>query len=63
VFVVWDEPTPMPFLAIAPAIRPGAVVGAAVDHYALLRTTEDLLGLPHVGRAAGAPSMRVALHL
>jgi phospholipase C len=63
VFVAWDEPTPMPFLAIGPSIRAATVVHPAVDHYALLRTTEDLLGLPAIGRAATAPSMRAALHL
>jgi hypothetical protein len=62
-FVVWDEPTPMPFLAVAPSIRPGTVVKPAVDHYALLRTTEELLGLPVLGTARTAPSMRAPLHL
>jgi hypothetical protein len=63
VFVVWDEPTPMPFLAIAPSIRPGTVVANRVDHYALLRTTEELLGLPFLGAARTAPSMRGSLRL
>ena len=59
VFVVWDEPTPMPFLAIAPTIKGGTVVGIPIDHYALLRTTEDLLGLRvHLGTARTAPSLR-----
>jgi hypothetical protein len=63
VFVVWDEPTPMPFLAVAPSIRPGTVVANRVDHYALLRTTEELLGLPLLGAARTAPSMRGSLRL
>lgn len=63
IFVVWDEPTPMPFLAVAPSIPPGAVIRTAVDHYALLRLTEDLLGLPRIGNAARAPDLRPALHL
>jgi hypothetical protein len=62
-FVVWDEPTPMPFLAVAPSIRPGTVVRPRVDHYALLRTTEELLGVPALGAARTAPTMRAALHL
>ena len=62
VFVVWDEPTPMPFVAVAPTIAAGATERAPVDHYALLRTTEDLLGIEgHLGTAATAPSMRGAL--
>jgi hypothetical protein len=59
VFVVWDEDTPMPNIVIAPSVRPGTTVAARVDHYALLRTTEELLGIPTLlGRAATATSMR-----
>jgi len=59
-----DEDSPMPFIAIAPTVRPRTVLGAAVDHYALLRTTEEMLGLPTLlGAAAQAPSMRTSLHL
>jgi hypothetical protein len=64
IFVVWDEDSPMPFIAIAPTVRPRTVLGAAVDHYALLRTTEEMLGLPTLlGAAAQAPSMRTSLRL
>ena len=64
IFVVWDEPTPMPFLAVAPSIKPGSRTGTALDHYALLRTTEELLGLPTtLGTARTAPSLRPLLHL
>jgi hypothetical protein len=59
VFVIWDEYTPMPNLVIAPSVRPGTTVAAQVDHFALLRTTEELLGLPSLlGAAASAPSIR-----
>jgi hypothetical protein len=59
VFVVWDEETPMPFIAIAPTVDQGTVTHVALDHYALLRTTEDLLGITsHLGTAGAAPSMR-----
>lgn len=62
VFVVWDEPTPMPFIAVTPSIRPGTVLRTAVDHYSLLRTTEELLGIgEHLGAAATSPSMRSGL--
>ena len=64
VFLVWDEPTPMPFIAVAPAIVPGTVGTGTFDHYALLRATEDLLGLPaHIGAAATARDLRTALGL
>jgi hypothetical protein len=45
VFVVWDEPTPMPLVVISPRTTPGTVAGPSFSHYALLRTTEELLGL------------------
>jgi hypothetical protein len=64
IFVVWDEDSPMPFLAIAPTVPTGTVLGAGIDHYALLRTTEEMLGIPtRLGAAAHAPSMRASLHV
>jgi Phosphoesterase family len=64
VFVVWDEPTPMPLVVISPRTTPGTVASPSFSHYALLRTTEELLGLsPLLGHAAGAPSMRPAFGL
>jgi hypothetical protein len=63
VFLVWDEPTPMPFVVVSPSTPPGTVASTPADHYALLRTTEELLGLPLLGRAAGAASLRAAYRL
>jgi hypothetical protein len=64
VFVVWDEPTPMPLLVVAPTVGKGTVSTAPFDHYSLLRTTEELLGLdPALGQAAGAVSLRPAFGL
>lgn len=65
VVIVWyDEYTPLPNAWIAPSIRPGSRFTTPTDQYALLRTTEDLLGLrDHVGAAADAPSMRGAFNL
>jgi hypothetical protein len=70
VIVTWDESSHgsaasqrIPTLVIAPSIRPGTVATERFDHYALLRTTEQLLGLrPFLGAAATAPSMRAAFH-
>jgi hypothetical protein len=58
VFVVWDEFTPMPFIVVSPTTRPGTMVTSPLDHYGLLRTTEEMLGLPYLGRAGSAVSMR-----
>jgi hypothetical protein len=63
VFIVWDEPTPMPFLVIAPSVASGASTIEPFNHYSLLRTTEELLGLPLLGQAAHANSMRTAFGL
>lgn len=70
VFVTWDESShgdaatqKIPTLVIAPSVRPGTIATKRFDHYALLRTTEELLGLrPFLGAAATAPSMRAAFH-
>ena len=36
---------------------------AAVNHYGLLRGTEEMLGLPLLGNAAGATSLRTVFHI
>jgi hypothetical protein len=53
----------MPLVVVSPSTPTGAVELTPVDQYALLRTTEELLGLPLLGHAATAPSMRAAFHL
>lgn len=67
VVLTWDEGTgstnQVPTIVIAPSVRPGTVVGVRLDHYALLRSTEDLLGLGHIGAAATAPSLAAAFGL
>jgi hypothetical protein len=72
VFVLWDEYSPVPNLFIAPSVHPGTVLPAPVDptadpvysHYSVLRTTEELLGIPtYLGAADGAPSLGVPLNL
>jgi hypothetical protein len=63
VFVVWDEPTPMPLLVIGPTVPRGTDATESFSHYSLLRTTEELLGLPLLGQASAASSMRDAFKL
>ncbi len=63
IFVVWDEDSPMPNIAISPSTPPGTRPGQAFNHYSLLRTTEELLGLPLIGAATTAATMRPAMHL
>jgi phosphatidylinositol-3-phosphatase len=56
VFVVFDEAyeagNGVPALALGPLVRPGSRVAAPMTHYSLLRTIEDGLGLPRLGRSA-----------
>ncbi len=64
VFVVWDEPGIIPNIVISPSTTPGTTVDTPFDHYSLLRTTEEMLGIGgHLGRADGARSMRSAFRL
>jgi hypothetical protein len=42
---------------IAPSVPPGRTSATRFDHYSLLATTEDLLRLPRLGGAVGAPSL------
>ncbi len=39
---------------LSPFIRPGTITNTAYNHYALLRSVEDLFALPHLGYAAQA---------
>ena len=42
---------------LSPLIRPGTISTAEYNHYSLLRTVEDIFGLPHLGDAA-MPAVR-----
>ncbi|HEX4777266.1 MAG TPA: alkaline phosphatase family protein [Acidimicrobiia bacterium] len=60
VVVVYDEYTDLPNVVIAPSVAPGSHFDGAFDHYGMLRTIEDMLGLPPLNAAATAPSLRGA---
>jgi phospholipase C len=66
-FVTWDEGSAalqrVPLIVVAPSVPRGTLVRQAYDHYSLLRTTEQLLGLPALRGAVGASSMVSAFHL
>jgi phosphatidylinositol-3-phosphatase len=72
IFITWDEPNDFDVnpprqtiatIVIAPTVRAGVRVGTRFNHYAMLRTTEELLGLrPFLGGAANATSMRSGFH-
>jgi hypothetical protein len=58
-----DEDSYIPNIAIAPSVIPGTAAATAVNHYGLLRATEEMLGLPLLGNAAGATSLRTVFHI
>lgn len=67
-FITWDENdsggSRVATYVIAPSVVPGTRSAARFDHYSLLRTTEEMLGLsPLLGQAATAASMAPAFHL
>ena len=50
-------------IVISPFVTPGTVSQTTFTHYSLLRTPENLLGLPLLGRAQNAVGMRRAFGL
>ena len=68
VFLTWDETDDsenrIATLVMAPSVPGGTINRSRFNHYSLLRTTQELLGLrPFLGRAATARSMRDAFGL
>jgi phosphatidylinositol-3-phosphatase len=67
VFVTWDEGSGddqhIATLAISPYTGGGTQAIDPYDHYSLLRTTEELLGLDTLGKATDASSMRSVFNL
>ena len=64
IFITWDEEgsNHIPTLVISPTTSQ-VQSSTAYTHYSMLRTTEEILGLPLIGGAASATSMRGAFHL
>lgn len=61
--ITWDESdvgagNPVAPIVVAPSVAPGTRSATPYTHYSLLRTTEELLGLPLLGAAVTATSMR-----
>jgi phosphatidylinositol-3-phosphatase len=50
-------------IVVAPSTPAGTKDGTRYDHYSMLGTTEAMLGLPALGNAASAPSMRAGFGL
>ena len=69
IFLTWDEDdysgsNQIATAVVSPSTPAGLQVATRFDHYSLLRTTEEMLGLPtDLGQSATAPSMRSGFHL
>jgi phospholipase C len=68
VLITWDEDdgtvdNHTPMFVISPYTAPGTQNGTYFDHYSLLHTSEELLGVPFLGNAQTATSMRGAFGL
>jgi phospholipase C len=50
-------------LVVSPSTVPGTTSSTLFNHYSLLGTTEQLLGLPALGSAASFPTMTTAFNL
>src|SRR3954447_23956432 len=65
VFLTWDEDDSshsnhIATIVAAPSVAPGMAPTARFNHYSMLRTTEEMLGLGLLGKARSATSMRSA---
>ena len=58
IFIVWDEPEGgsnlIPFFAIGPGVKSGYTSTVAYTHSSLLKTVEEIFGLPVLPTVAGA---------
>ncbi len=69
--IVWDTDSNAPngnnnrapAIIVAPQVKPGTASAVPFNHYSLLRLSEETLGLPLLGGANTAMSMRAAFHL
>ena len=52
-----------PTIILSPSTVSGTRSSVRFTHYSLLRTTEEMLGLPPLGRVPQARSMRTAFNL
>lgn len=68
VFLTWDEDDSsasnnVALIGMSAYAHPGQKTATAYNHYSLLKTSEDMLGVSQLGGAVGAADMRSALGL
>jgi hypothetical protein len=58
IFIVWDEPEGgsnlIPFIAVGPGIKPGYTSTVGFTHSSVVKTVEEIFGLPVLSTVAGA---------
>ena len=57
IFVVWDEGSNLPFIAVGPGVKSGYSSPVALNHASVLKTVEELLGLPVLPAAQPAADL------
>jgi hypothetical protein len=67
IVIVWDEgsgdgnvPSTVAMIVMSPSVVPGTRSSSSFTHYSLLGAAEDVAGVPRVGGAASANSLRSA---
>ena len=50
-------------IVVAPSIPAGTLCGSTMDHYSLLATWQDILGLPRLANATSARSALADFYL
>jgi acid phosphatase len=79
IFIVWDEGEPattgyncvnssqaqchVAAIVVAPSVKAGAKVSTDFSHYSMLKTIEDIFGVPELGGAKTAKSMASGFNL
>jgi phospholipase C len=58
-----DSSCRVPTIVLSPSTPAGTSSATLFNHYSLLGTTEQLLGLPKLGQASSYPTMAAAFHL
>ncbi|MGI8736553.1 MAG: alkaline phosphatase family protein [Candidatus Eremiobacter antarcticus] len=66
VILTWDEDdrgenNRIPTILLGPMVKPGTY-GIRIDHYSVLRTIEDMYGLPHAGHSSEARTITECWH-
>jgi hypothetical protein len=57
ILITWDEEGQLPFLAVGPTVKKGYTGQVRYDHGSILRSVEEMLGLPVLPAVASTPDL------